>query len=56
MSQSDLAKAAGLSFATVNRMCTNATGQVSLKTLDKIATAIGIEPSELIVRERKGKR
>ncbi len=56
MSQSELSRLAGLSFATINRICTNATGQVSLVTLDKIATTLGIEPNELIVRERKGKR
>lgn len=50
ISQSDLAKLADVSFATVNRLCTNATGQVSLETLDKIAAAIGVEPGELIVR------
>lgn len=55
-SQSELARKAGLSMATINRICTNATGQVSLSTLDKIATALGIEPNELIVREKKGKK
>ena len=40
ISQSDLARQAELSFATVNRLCTNATGQVSLETLDKIISAL----------------
>ena len=35
MSQSELARQAGLAFATVNRRCTNSTAQVSLETLDK---------------------
>jgi transcriptional regulator with XRE-family HTH domain len=40
ISQSDFAKDARLSFATINRLCTNATAQVSLKTLDKILAAL----------------
>ncbi|HEY4131661.1 MAG TPA: helix-turn-helix transcriptional regulator [Gemmatimonadaceae bacterium] len=54
MSQTELAKKAGLSFATVNRLCTNATSQVSLETLDKLADVLGVEPGELL--EREGKR
>jgi transcriptional regulator with XRE-family HTH domain len=60
LGQSELARRAGISFATVNRLCQNATGQVSLETLDKLAIALGeslgrsIEPGELI--EREGKR
>lgn len=52
MSQSELARAAGVSFATVNRMCTNATEMVSLSTLDKIAAALKLAPGELIERKR----
>jgi DNA-binding Xre family transcriptional regulator len=40
ISQSDFAKLADLSFATVNRLCTNATEQVHLQTLDKIMAAL----------------
>ena len=40
ISQSDFAKLADLSFATVNRLCTNATEQVHLQTLDKIMSAL----------------
>lgn len=54
MSQTELAKRAGVSFATVNRLCTNATSQVSLATLDAIAAVLGVEPGELL--EREGKR
>ncbi len=61
ISQSDFARRADLSFATVNRLCTNATSQVSLETLDKIIAALeadgvktGVE--DLIVREKGGKR
>jgi transcriptional regulator with XRE-family HTH domain len=60
LGQSELARRADVSFATVNRLCQNATGQVSLETLDKLAVALSaaigrtIEPGELI--EREGKR
>jgi DNA-binding Xre family transcriptional regulator len=56
ISQSDLARQSGVSFATINRLCTNATGMVSLETLDKLAQALEVEPGELIVREKKGRR
>ena len=48
LSQSQLARDAGVSFATVNRLCTNATEQVSLATLDKIAGVLGVAPGDLI--------
>ena len=56
MSQTELAKRAGVSFATVNRLCTNATTQVSLSTLDAISEVLGIEPGELLEREGKRKK
>lgn len=62
LGQSELARRADVSFATVNRLCQNATGQVSLETLDKIATALTealgrpIEPGELIEREGRKPR
>lgn len=59
ISQTELARRAEVSFATVNRLATNATGQVSLETLDRLALVLGVEPGELIVREsskRAGKR
>lgn len=60
--QTDIAKRADVSFATVHRLWQNATGQVSLETLDKLAlalsTALGrsIEPGDLIEREGKKRR
>jgi DNA-binding Xre family transcriptional regulator len=62
--QSELARRADVSFATVHRLYQNATGQVSLETLDKIALALSealgraIEPGDLIEREgkRRGRR
>lgn len=53
MSQSELSRRSGVSFATINRMCTNATATVALETLDRLATALGVEPGELFERPRK---
>lgn len=52
MSQSELARQAGVSFPTVNAMCANRTKQVALATLDKIAGVLKVEPGALIVREK----
>ena len=59
ISQSQLARDSGVSFATINRMCTNATEQVSLKTLDSLASVLAVAPGDLIEtvpEKRKGKR
>lgn len=56
VSQSELARLSGLSFATINRLSTNATTQVSLVTLDKIASVLKVEPGELIVREKRARK
>lgn len=56
MTQGELAQQAGLHIATVNRLCANATQQVSLKTLDRISTVLGCEPGDLIEREKKRRR
>jgi DNA-binding Xre family transcriptional regulator len=40
ISQSTLARDSGLSPATINRLCVNATAQVSLETLDKVIAAL----------------
>ena len=56
MTQTEIARLSKISFATINRMCTNATSQVSLATLDAIAEALGVEPGELIAREKRNKR
>ena len=56
LAQSELARTSGVSFATINRLCTNATAQVSLDTLDRLAGALGVEPGDLIAREPKRRR
>jgi DNA-binding Xre family transcriptional regulator len=56
VSQTELARLSGVSFATINRLCTNATAMVYLETLDKIAGDLKVEPGELIVREKRIRR
>ena len=56
ISQSELARLSRVSHVTINRMCGNKTEGVTLATLDKIASALGVEPGELIVREKKSRR
>lgn len=53
ISQSELARMAGISFPTVNAMCQNRTKAVSLATLDKIAAALKVAPGDLIERKRR---
>jgi len=50
MSQSELARRAGIAFATVNRLCTNATTRVDLETLDKLSSVLDCEPGDLLER------
>ena len=54
ISQTEAGRVSGVSYATINRMCTNATAQVSLDVLDRLAKMLKVEPGELL--EREGKR
>ena len=56
ISQSELARRSGVSFPTINAMCTNRTATVALATLDRIADALGVEPGDLIARDPKRRR
>ena len=56
LTQKKLAAISKVSLPTISRMCRNETGQVSLITLDKLAWALSVEPGDLIVREKKGKK
>ncbi len=56
MTQAELARLAGVAAATVNRICGNITAQVSLDTLDRISTVLGVEPGDLIERKKKRRR
>ena len=56
MSQYELAQRAGLHISTVSRLCLNTTAQVSLESLDRISTVLGVEPGALVERvTRRGK-
>ena len=56
MTQAALAKASGVSLPTISRLTRNETAQVSLATLDKLARALGVEPGELIGREKRTRK
>ena len=40
VSQSEFARASGLSFATINRLCNHPPEQVALATVDKVLSAL----------------
>jgi putative transcriptional regulator len=52
ISQSDLARKAGVTFATVNAIANNRTRQVHLDTIDKLCKALGVEPGALFEQRR----
>lgn len=60
ITQTELFRVAGVSLTTINRIVQNHTGQVSLETLDRLSSALGvlsgkrIEPGDLIVRDDGG--
>ena len=56
LTQAKIAGMAKVGLRTVSRLCRNETEQVSLIVLEKIAFALGVEPGDLIVREKKGRR
>jgi len=56
ITQASLAKFSGVSLITISRLCRNETAQVSLATLDKLATALKVEPGELVVREKRSRK
>ena len=53
ISQSQLSRQANLSLTTVNAIALNKTKQVSLATLDALCDVLGVEPGELLEREKK---
>lgn len=56
ISQSELARRSGVGLRTISRLCRNETAQVSLATLDAIATALDVAPGDLIVRDQAKRR
>lgn len=56
INQSEAARQSGVSFATINRMCTNATRQISLDVLDQLCTWLGVSVGDLIEWKGKARR
>lgn len=56
LSQAWLVRESGVALRTVSRLCRNETAQVSLETLDRIATALGVEPGQLIARQSRRRK
>jgi DNA-binding Xre family transcriptional regulator len=56
MSQSELARRSGISFVTINGIANNRTAMVSLKTLGALASALGVQPGDLLVGERRPRK
>jgi putative transcriptional regulator len=56
LSQRELSRRAGVSPTTINHMCANKTAQVSLKTLDSIATVLACAPGDLIASDTPKRR
>lgn len=51
LTQTDVARLAGVSLTTVNGIYHNKTAQVSLRTLDALCKVLDVEPGELLVFE-----
>ena len=56
VTQSEAARASGVSFATINRMCTNATRQISLDVIEKLCAAFDAEPGELFALQSRRRK
>ena len=52
ITQSELARLADVTFATVNAIANNRTRQVHLDTLDKLCKALSVDPGALFERKR----
>jgi putative transcriptional regulator len=52
ITQSELARLSGVTFATVNAIANNRTRQVHLDTLDALCRALKCEPGELLELKR----
>ena len=55
LSQDQLAAKAGVPQSTVSRIETGKTSAIEFSVLDKLSSALGCEPGELIVRTKKGR-
>jgi putative transcriptional regulator len=55
MTQTELARASGISLVTINAMASSerAPKQIQLESIDKLCEALGVEPGELFERTTK---
>ena len=56
MTQAALASAAGVRRATITDLENGATRKDTLDLIDRLCTALGVEPGELIVREKRSRK
>jgi len=56
LTQAALADQAGVRAATINDLENNKSRRIELDMLERIAAALGVEPGDLIVREKKGRK
>ena len=58
ISQSEASRQSGVSFATINRMCTNATRRVDLDVINQLCGAFGLSPGSLFeyAPDKRGRR
>ena len=56
MSQSELARRSGVSLVTINGIANNRTRMVSLRTLGSLASALQVEPGQLLVGESRPRK
>jgi len=54
LSQAALARASGVAQASISRIEAGRTAGIDLRTLERLADALGVEPAALL--ERKGRR
>jgi putative transcriptional regulator len=58
INQSEASRQSRVSFATINRMCTNATRRVDLEVMSQLCRLLDCEPGALFdyVPDRRGKQ
>lgn len=56
MTQTELSRRSGVSAVTINGIANNKTTRVDLETLDRLCSALEVEPGELLEREAPRKR
>jgi len=56
LTQADLAEAAGVRRATISDLETGKSANTTLDLVDRLCTALSVEPAELIVRVPRRKR